>query len=218
MEKFEFENAKIYVFQFGKLETNCYILESGGEVGVIDPSATTLHEKETLFLFIRSLNKKLKYIINTHGHFDHIAANGFLKNNFPLSKLAIHKEDAEMLRFPELNGSKNFGITVISPDANIFIDEGEILKIGNISLKVLHIPGHTSGSIALYENGFVFTGDTLFSGTVGIAKNFKNAFKKMIEGIKKKLLVLPDETVIFPGHNEESTIGEEKRFNPFLQD
>lgn len=219
-EKFAFENAKVYLLPFGLLETNCYVLKSGGEIAVIDPSAQTASEKEELILFLQSLNGNVKFIINTHGHFDHIAANKILKDSFKNSKIAVHEKDGEMLLSPELNGSVNFGLDIISDEPDILLKDSNILKIGDAKLKVLHLPGHTKGSIALYdsEGGFVFTGDTLFAGTVGIAKKFKNAFFEMIKGIKEKLLVLPDETVIFPGHDEESTIGEEKEHNPFLQD
>ena len=219
-DKFAFENAEVYVLPFGPLETNCYVLKSGGEIAVIDPSAQTVSEKEKLISFLQSLNGNIKFIINTHGHFDHISANKILKNTFKNSKIAIHEADSEMLVSPELNGSVSFGLNIVSDKPDILLQEGDYLKVGDAELKVLHIPGHTKGSIALYDEkgGFVFTGDTLFAGTVGIAKNFKNAFSEMIKGIKEKLLVLPNKTVIFPGHNEESTIGEEKRYNPFLQD
>ncbi len=219
-EKFAFENAEVYVFPFGPLETNCYVLKSGGEIAVIDPSAQTVSEKEKLISFLQSLSRNAKFIINTHGHFDHIAANKILKDSFESSKIAIHEKDREMLLSAELNDSIHFGINIVSYDADILLKDNDVLTIGNAKLKVLYIPGHTKGSIALYDEkgGFVFTGDTLFAGTVGIAKNFKNAFSEMIKGIKEKLLVLPDETVILPGHNEESTIGEEKIFNPFLQE
>ncbi len=219
-DKFAFENAEVYVLPFGPLETNCYVLKSGGEIAVIDPSAQTVSEKEKLISFLQSLNGNVKFIINTHGHFDHISANKILKNTFKNSKIAIHEADSEMLVSPELNGSVSFGLNIVSDKPDILLQEGDYLKVGDAELKVLHIPGHTKGSIALYDEkgGFVFTGDTLFAGTVGIAKNFKNAFSEMIKGIKEKLLVLPNKTVIFPGHNEESTIGEEKRYNPFLQD
>ncbi len=219
-DKFAFENAEVYVLPFGPLETNCYVLKSGGEIAVIDPSAQTVSEKEKLISFLQSLNGNIKFIINTHGHFDHISANKILKNTFKNSKIAIHEADSEMLVSPELNGSVSFGLNIISDKPDILLQEGDYLEVGDAKLKVLHIPGHTKGSIELYDEkgGFVFTGDTLFAGTVGIAKNFKNAFSEMIKGIKEKLLVLPNKTVIFPGHNEESTIGEEKRYNPFLQD
>ncbi len=219
-EKFAFENAEVYVLPFGPLETNCYVLKSGGEIAVIDPSAQTAPEKEELISFLQSLNGNVKFIINTHGHFDHIAANKVLKDSFKESKIAVHEKDGEMLLSSKLNGSVNFGLNIVSDEPDILLKDEDTLKVGDAKLKVLHIPGHTKGSIALYneKGGFVFTGDTLFAGTVGIAKNFKNAFSEMIKGIKEKLLVLPDETVIFPGHNEESTIGEEKRHNPFLQD
>ncbi len=219
-DKFAFENAEVYVLPFGPLETNCYVLKSGGEIAVIDPSAQTVSEKEKLISFLQSLNGNVKFIINTHGHFDHISANKILKNTFKNSKIAIHEADSEMLVSPELNGSVSFGLNIVSDKPDILLQDGDYLEVGDAKLKVLHIPGHTKGSIALYDEkgGFVFTGDTLFAGTVGIAKNFKNAFSEMIKGIKEKLLVLPNKTVIFPGHNEESTIGEEKRYNPFLQD
>ncbi len=211
------KNLTIWKFVFGPLETNCYVLKNGEEVAVIDPSAWTDKQKERLVSFLRSLNGSVKFIINTHGHFDHISANKILKESFADSKLTIHEEDGEMLSSPELNGSVRFGSGIVSNKADILLKDGDFLAVGIAKLKVLHIPGHTKGSIALYGNGFVFTGDTLFAGTVGIAKSFKGALDAMIKGIKEKLLPLPPETLVFPGHGENSTIGEEKLLNPFLQ-
>jgi hydroxyacylglutathione hydrolase len=216
VKKFLFEKTEIYMFTFGPLETNCYLLIDDGESAVIDPSIFYEKEKEYFIHFINDRTKQLKYIIDTHGHFDHISGNNTLKNIFPHAKILIHESDSSRLASPQKNRSAEFGFIVSSKTADVLLKEGKQIIIGNASLKVLHTPGHTEGSIALYGKGFVFTGDTIFAGNVGTAKEFKNAFSIMMNSIKEKILTLPENTVILPGHMEYSTVGEEKQYNPFI--
>ncbi len=216
-EKLHFGNTVIYKYTFGPLDTNCYLLENGGEWLAIDPSF--FYPKEIRYI-TDVLNKekvKLKYIVNTHGHFDHIAGNKLLKLKYPRSKILIHTLDAGMLTSPAKNRSKEFGVIVESPPPDILLKENNTIEFGSETLTVLHIFGHTKGSIVLKGKEFIFSGDTIFAGTVGTAKEYKNAFQLMIKGIKEKILTLEDNTVILPGHFENSTIAEERKYNPFLQ-
>lgn len=217
VKKFLFKDTNVFMFTFGMLNTNCYLLVNKGESAVIDPSAFYKEEKEYLIKFIKKQGAQLKYIINTHGHFDHIAGNNTIKDIYPNVKILIHITDSSMLTSPQKNKSVHFNILVLSKEADISLREGDKIKIGNTILEVLHTPGHTKGSIALKGNGFVFTGDTIFAGTVGTAKDFRNAYTIMINSIKEKILTLPDSTIILPGHMEYSTVGEEKQYNPFIQ-
>jgi len=217
IESFEQEETKIFMLRFGPLETNCYVVRNSGVISVIDPSA--FYEEEKLFLkeFIRSLNGGLQFIINTHGHFDHISANAFLKDLFPNAKILIHFADSEKLQSPIKNRSAKLSLNVLSPQADKELKDGDIVNIGEVHFRIIHTPGHTKGSIMLFGEGVLFSGDTLFAGTVGTAKEYKGAFNEMIRSIKEKVLILPDNTIILPGHMETSTIGEEKSLNPFIQ-
>lgn len=215
MEKIEFPEGVIIKNKFGPFETNCYVLLSKEEACIIDPSPFDENEKKILYNQISSIGC-LKYIINTHGHFDHISGNSFLKENFENSRIGISLTDSPYLTDPNKNFSLAYGREVVSPKEDFNLDEGTIIEVGNFRLKVLFTPGHTKGSVSLAGNGFVFTGDTLFAGTVGIAKEYKGAFDELMNSIKEKLLILPLDTIVFPGHGENSTIKEEKEFNPFL--
>jgi hydroxyacylglutathione hydrolase len=215
MKKLEMLGIQIFIYKLGPLDTSTYLFEDSGSACVIDPANSNKEEDRELIDQIKKLGE-LKYIINTHGHFDHIIGNRIMKNEFKNAKIVIHPLDKEKLSDPVKNGSNFFGESVISPACDMTIDEGNEIKIGKVKLKVIHTPGHTKGSISLKGSGFVFTGDTLFAGTVGIAKEYSNAFEEMIVSIKEKLLILPDTTIILPGHGETSTISEEKEFNPFL--
>jgi glyoxylase-like metal-dependent hydrolase (beta-lactamase superfamily II) len=215
MEKKDIQGLSIYIYTFGPLETNTYVFEDSKSVCVIDPANAYKDEDIEIIGKIKELGE-LKYIINTHGHFDHIIGNRTLKEEFKNAKIIIHPLDKEKLNDPVKNGSNFFGEPVISPACDMTINEGDEIKIGKIKLKVIHTPGHTKGSISLKGEEFIFSGDTLFAGSVGIAKEYSNAFEEMITSIKEKLLVLQDETIVLPGHGGTSTIKEEKELNPFL--
>lgn len=215
MEKIQFNRVSILEFSFGTLNTNCYILSSSSEVVVIDPSSYYPDEKEMLYKEILKLGD-LKYILNTHGHFDHISGNSYLKSKFKDSLIGIERNDSKSLTDPVLNYSSMLQEKVISEPEDFSLEDNSTVSFGESSLKVIHTPGHTKGSVSLLGEGFIFTGDTLFAGSVGIAKEYNGAFEELINSIKSKLLVLPFNTIIFPGHGEESTIGEEAQLNPFL--
>ncbi len=216
-KKLEINKTVINKFTFGPLETNCYVVKNNNDIIVIDPGTLKEGEKNELVDFIKLLNGKLCFIIDTHGHFDHIGGNSILKKSFPDAKILVHKEDREKLTSPEKNGSKQFGLNITSPDCDREVKDKETINFGDCSLTIAYTPGHTKGSISLVGNGFIFTGDTLFAGTVGIAREYKNAFNAMINSIKEKILILPNDFIILPGHMGNSTIREEKMFNLFLQ-
>lgn len=213
MEKIKVKNIEILKFTFNPLHTNCYLINGKIYSIIIDPSNFEVSETQEL---ISKIKNKSLYIFNTHGHFDHIAGNGSLKELFPNSKLIIHKFDAEKLEDPLKNLSFLSNAEIISPKADIEIESDLELKIEQINLKVVHTPGHTKGSVSIIGDGFVFTGDTLLEGTVGIAKEYPNAFQELIHSIKSKILILDENFIVLGGHGEKSTIAEEKAFNPFL--
>lgn len=207
----------------GIFDTNCYILgcRKTREGVVIDPGAFSKEEEQRILSEVNRDNLKIRYILNTHGHPDHIAGNRALKEATN-AEILIHKDDALKLVDPILNGSKFIGTDITSPSADWLLEEGDIITIGKIQLKIMHTPGHSKGSISILGEGLVFTGDTLFAGSVGRtdwldgSPNPDASWEDELHSIRNKLLTLPDKIKIFPGHGPASTIGEQRRTNPFL--
>lgn len=202
----------------GFLYTNCYIVacERTREALIIDPGFTG-DEMHRILSEIRKSELCIKYIVNTHGHVDHISGNFNIKRATG-AILAAHSKDADMLTDPAKNLSTMLGLNVVSPLPDLILQGGEEIEVGHIKLKVLHTPGHTPGSISLYcrDLGAVFTGDTLFAGSVGRTDLPGSSHEDLMLSIREKILVLPDETIVYPGHGGRTTVGVERRSNPFL--
>jgi len=202
----------------GILATNCYLLlcDDTRESLIIDPGFS-IEEANTVLERIRRSRAKVKYIVNTHGHFDHISGNGLLKDTLK-AEILIHKDDACMLTDPSRNLSYMLGLTVLSPRPDRLLEDGEKIEVGELQLIVMHTPGHTEGSISLFckEENAVFTGDTLFAGSVGRTDLPGASLQKLLKSLNERLLKLPDETIVYPGHGGKTTIGRERRTNPFL--
>jgi hydroxyacylglutathione hydrolase len=201
------------VLTVGPLETNCYILgdEKSKEAVVIDPGG----DFEEIDQQLRKLKLKVKYIVLTHGHFDHTGALAQLKKTTG-AEILIHSADAFMLS-PGGQAqpfSLETGTDLCSADRTL--KEGDKIQFGENVLEVLHTPGHTPGGISLIIGKMIFTGDTLFCGSVGRTDLPGGSYRRLMDSIKTKLLSKYDDYVIYPGHGPESTIGEERRDNPFL--
>ena len=196
-------------FVVGPLAVNAYLLADPAtkEACLIDPGADAGVLKD----FINKNKFILKFIINTHGHGDHIGANG----NFAVP-ICIHSLDKDFLTDPSKNLSPLFMFNIKSPPAARLLEDGDDLELGSLKLRVIHTPGHTPGSISLELDGIAFTGDTLFNGGIGRTDFDYGDEAALLESIQKRLLVLRDDTIIYPGHGEPSTIGAERETNPFL--
>lgn len=202
----------IYKLVVGFMESNCYIINDGEEAIVIDPGGNA----ELILDKLNELKTKLIYIVNTHGHIDHIAENTRIKSNTG-AKILIHKKDAKMLTDGWLNLSAIFYKETISCPADRLLEDGDNIELSNLKLKVIHTPGHTKGGICLLGDSFVFTGDTLFESGIGRTDFPGGSYKILIASITNHLLVLKETTIIYPGHGDISTIGREKANNPFLK-
>lgn len=193
---------------------NCYIVgcEETMEVAVIDPGGNP----QGIVKLLQDNNYKAIYIINTHGHIDHIGGNAGVKEATG-AKILIHEKDSKMLTNPASNFSFLFGSKVVSPPADQFIDQGDIIKIGNtVELEVIYTPGHSPGGICLKTGNTIFVGDTLFQGSIGRTDFPGGSHKQLIQMINEKLLCYDDEVVCYPGHGPATTIGYERNHNPFL--
>ncbi|HEY3296147.1 MAG TPA: MBL fold metallo-hydrolase [bacterium] len=157
----------------------------------------------------------LKNIINTHGHLDHIAENALAKAHFEVP-LLIHKADRRMLTSAAENLSILTDHEVISPDADGTLDEGDTVKIGDEVMQIFHVPGHTPGSLVFYHPGFLIAGDTIFRGSIGRTDFPRSSERDLLDNLRTKVLTLPDDTIIYSGHGPATTVGEERRTNPFL--
>ena len=186
-----------------------------GEGLVVDPAANV----DGIIHAARENNINIKYIVNTHGHVDHMTGNAEMKTKTG-AQIIVHKDDAELVMFTPLPLFKMHGAEK-SPYPDILVNDGDVITVGNVSLKVIHTPGHTLGGISLYASGYVFTGDTLFVEAVG-RTDFPGGSRRMLRhSIMEKLFILPDDTMVMPGHNygrmPTSTIGHEKMHNPYVK-
>jgi hydroxyacylglutathione hydrolase len=208
IKQYEVGNFSVFCYLIGDEET-----QEGLFIDPADDAGRLLAEAKSLGL------NKIKYIVNTHSHVDHIMGNAEMVKKSG-AKIIIHAEDAPALSRTPSYLLEMFGATT-SPPADIVVTEGDAILLGKVSLKVIHTPGHSPGGMSLYGDGMVFTGDTLFVGSVGRTDFPGSSWDVLEASIRKKLYVLPGETVVFPGHNygstPTSTIQYERRHNPFVR-
>ncbi|MBC7188009.1 MAG: MBL fold metallo-hydrolase, partial [Calditrichaeota bacterium] len=178
---------------------------------LIDPG----DEAELLLAAAGRLGLTLEVVLLTHGHIDHVGAVADVLAQTGC-KVCAHRDEAEMLRTLELQ-ARLFGLP--APEevkVDVWLSEGDEVAFGNLALRVLHTPGHTRGSVCFYHDGVLFSGDTLFRESVGRTDLPGGSDRRLLASIRDKLLVLPDEVRVYPGHGEPTTIGDERRLNPFL--
>jgi len=200
---------KIETFQVTEFVENCYVVKDGQEAIIIDPG-------DVPDRLLRSLDGlKASTIVNTHGHCDHCGGNGVLIERTG-AQLACHKGDVPLLRILPEQGEMFGAVFPPCPEPGRLLEEGDTVAVGGIAFRVLHTPGHSPGHIVLVGQGVAFVGDVLFAGSIGRTDLMGGNHAQLLDSIRSKLLSLPDETIVYPGHGPSTTIGEERRHNPFL--
>jgi len=195
----------------GPLATNCYILKSGDELAVVDPGG----EAELILEKVRELGGSVKYVIDTHGHVDHIAANREVVKATG-AELLIHELDAKLLATPDRNLSSLMGMKLTSPAPSRLLKDGDKVLVGEDEMTVLSTPGHTPGGICLLAPEYAFTGDTLFLDSTGRTDFPGGSDEQMQESLDKLQTVLRKDTMLYPGHGEPGRFGRALLVNPFL--
>ena len=209
---------QIKSFEFNDLQENTYVLfDETKECVVIDPGCYTREEKEELKSFISENNLKVVKLLNTHCHIDHVTGNAFVKNEYRVP-LIIHPVEKEILKAAEVYAGMYGFFQYETSDADAFINEGDKVSFGNTTLEVLFLPGHSPGHVAFIEKNqkLCFSGDVLFFRSIGRADLPGGNYSTLINSITHKLFSLDPDTIVFPGHGPETNIGDEKKFNPFL--
>ena len=210
--------TKIKVFAFNPFQVNTYILyDDSGQCVIIDPACYEDPEKRMLSDFIKGEGLKPLLALNTHCHIDHILGNNFVTKEFSIP-LKTHKDSMIFIENAK-EYALTFGFEVedpVKPDG--FLADNDIVEFGSQKLKVIHTPGHADGSICFYneKDGFLFCGDVLFKAGIGRTDLPTGNYDTLIKNINEKLLVLPADVIVYPGHGPETTIGSEKSSNPFL--
>lgn len=210
---------QLKVFPFNPLQVNAYLIyETGGAGILIDPSCVNQQEFRKLQDFIATNHIRLEYQLNTHGHFDHVFGVGMVESAFH-PKYLIHRADEGFLKFAG-DQARSFGFDfeggIPAPDG--YLADLDIISAGTIRLHVIWVPGHSQGCVAFYEesSGWLFSGDTLFAGGIGRTDLPGGNYEQLMMSIRNRLLVLPDDTRVFPGHGPSSDIKRERSSNPFL--
>lgn len=203
------------IFQTGPLDVNTYVLkdEESKEAVLIDVGGEFEELKEKL----NSEGYEIKYILNTHGHFDHVLGEAQIQEKYPDLKIYINKNDerhyTDLTKTLQLWG---FGDEVPSLKPFDTVDETTQLNVGKTQIRVIETPGHSKGSVSYYVDGKLFSGDALFYGSIGRTDFIDGDFHELITSIKTKLFILPDDTIVYPGHGPSTTIKNEKLTNPYL--
>ena len=194
--------------------TNTWLLwdDESLEAFLVDPAAPS----GDLLKRIRELNLRVSFIINTHGHGDHIGGNAWFKQELSC-RVMIHPADAHMLTDNRQNLSEYMGTPLVCQPADVLAEEGMDLSLGKHQVRIIHTPGHTPGCICLLVEKFLISGDTLFELSIGRTDFPGGSHTQIMNSIKHKLFVLPDDTVVFPGHGPRTSIGLEKKNNPFVR-
>jgi glyoxylase-like metal-dependent hydrolase (beta-lactamase superfamily II) len=199
----------------GSFQENCWVIGNRrtGEAICVDPG----DEPDEVLAMARDMGVRIKYIANSHAHIDHILGVGPIREATG-AKFLLHAGDLELARNTAAMAKGRMGLDIPNPpDPDAFLDDGDEIAIDGLKLKVLHTPGHTRGSVCFYANGIVFAGDTLFQGSIGRTDLPGGDYDEEMASIVDRLLLLPDETIVLPGHMGQTTIGHERQRNPYVR-
>jgi hydroxyacylglutathione hydrolase len=200
-------------------EENCFVahLEGRSDCLIVDPGL----EPDKIIEYLDKQKLTPAAILNTHGHGDHIGGNAALKQRFPACQLVIGAREAPKLRDAELNLSAVFWVPITSPPADVTVSEGDTFSAAGLDLEVREIPGHSAGHVVYiwkdHNPAIVFVGDVIFAGSVGRSDFPDGDFGQLAAGIRTKLYTLPEATMLLPGHGPATTVGQEKRTNPYVR-
>lgn len=211
---------KIKRFEFNMFPVNCYVLaDETQEAVIIDAGCYYPEEQRQLKSFITTHQLTVRHLLNTHLHADHLFGNAFAAREFGVSPEASQRDEFLLAGIPTF--CKSFGFPLNEKPAALghYISDGETIRFGNTELKAISVPGHSPGSLVYYceKEHCMFSGDTLFKGSIGRADLEGGNFNDLRESIMSRLFVLPDNTVVYPGHGNETSIGNEKKNNPFFR-
>lgn len=205
---------KIVNIPTGMLQANTYLVcDETSRLGFIVDLGGYSKELKNI---IEKNDIQIQYIVLTHGHGDHIGGVQEHLKDFPDAKVVCSRAEEKMLLDPELNEAHHFGPEKVSFKPDILVDDGDTLAVGNMTMKFIMTPGHTEGGMCILIDDVLFSGDTLFCRSIGRTDLAGGDFRTIMESIKKKLFLLPDETQVLPGHMGPTTIGFEKEHNPFV--
>lgn len=205
---------KIYKFLTGPLSVNTYLTidEATNKAFLIDPGG----EDKKLLQFVEENKVEVDYIILTHGHGDHICGLAKYQEAWPQAKVVAHEAELDLLKDPSKNFSRMTCGFAVKVEPDLAVKDGDDLQVGKLDLKFYHTPGHTKGGMCIHSGDYLFTGDTLFQGSVGRTDFPGSSFEELKKGIEEKIYVLPDETKVLPGHMGASRVGIEREHNPFV--
>lgn len=203
---------------------NTYVLSDGGEAALVDPGTASRAERQQVEAYLEDAGLRIRHLLLTHGHIDHVFGCAHFAHRYGDAAdhggWQMHPADAPLLQNAVVQGEM-FGVRVDAPPpAAHDLAEDDEIEIGGTTLRVLHVPGHSPGSVAFYDaaGGQVIGGDVLFRGSIGRTDLWEGSLDTLLGSIRDQILTLPDETVVYSGHGPETTVGAERRTNPFLQD
>jgi len=204
--------AKLHTLVVGRLQTNCYVIESESTALIVDPG----DEPERILRFLTDIRVKPSIIVATHTHFDHVLGVDAIRTKLKIPFL-IHRDDLSMLQSMQSRVREFMGLNVPPPPkVDRFLSDAESITLGNDVIRIIHTPGHSPGSISLAGRGFVLTGDALFNQSIGRTDLPGGDFETLVRSIKERLFKLDPECIVYPGHGPETSIGDEKLANPFV--
>ena len=207
----------IKTFAFNPFQTNCYVCHDGKAAVIIDPGCYTQDEVDLLLGYVEAEDLEVQQLLLTHGHLDHIFGCKAIAEAFGMG-FWMHAQDEPLLK-RALNDAGRYGVTIAPPPTPAgFLDERDRIQFGKADWEIRFAPGHSPGSICFYDaaNGFVIAGDVLFQGSVGRTDLWRGSMPELLRSIFEQLMTLDDNVKVYPGHGPATTIGAERRFNPFL--